>query len=317
MFQLPLVAVRTAPATGNLPPVQASSHEYVAHGPAKASGSKLLLGLLFSTAISLLAYRRRSLSRGGIAGAIVTGTTTFGLGGWPWGLTLIFFFVSSSIFSHVRARDKAKTAADKFSKGARRDLAQVGANGGVATLLALTYGFAPSRFLRGICLAGYTGALATATADTWATELGVLSTLPPRLITTGEPVSPGTSGGITPLGIGAAVGGALALGTVFWLLQGCRRSLASLPFIALGSGLTGSLIDSYLGATVQAMYYCPTCQHETERLVHSCGTKTRALRGVPWFNNDVVNLMATLGGALFAIAIQVAIQFRPSSAQNR
>ena len=317
MFQLPLVAMRTAPATGNLPPVQASSHEYAAHGPAKASGSKLLLGLLFSTAISLLAYRRRSLSRGGIAGAIVTGTTTFGLGGWPWGLTLIFFFVSSSFLSHVRTRDKAKTAADKFSKGARRDLAQVGANGGVATLLALIYGFAPSRFLRGICLAGYTGALATATADTWATELGVLSTLPPRLITTGEPVSPGTSGGITPLGTGAAVGGALALGTVFWLLQGCRRALASLPFIALGSGLTGSLIDSYLGATVQAMYYCPTCQHETERLVHSCGTKTRALRGVSWFNNDVVNLMATLGGALFAIAIQVAIQFRPSSAQNR
>src|SRR5690349_22273863 len=64
---------------------------------------RLVLGLLFSTGISLLAYRRRSLSRSGIAGAIITGTTTFGLGGWSWGLLLIFFFISSSIFSHFRA----------------------------------------------------------------------------------------------------------------------------------------------------------------------------------------------------------------------
>jgi uncharacterized protein (TIGR00297 family) len=308
MFHLPSVAVLTEPATCDAPSFDASSTNNVHHGHARARGNRFLLGLLFSTAISLIAYRRRSLSRGGIAGAIVTGTTTFGLGGWSWGLALIFFFVSSSIFSHLRARDKAKTAADKFSKGAARDLAQVGANGGVATLLAVSYGVAPSRFIRGICLAGYTGALATATADTWATELGVLSTRQPRLITTGETVSPGTSGGITPLGTGAAVAGALTLGTVFWLLQRCRRSLVSLPFIALASGLIGSLVDSFLGATVQAMYFCPHCQQETERRVHSCGTKTQALRGISWFNNDAVNFFATFCGALFAMTIQAAAQ---------
>src|SRR2546430_9070165 len=88
-------------------------------------GYRLLLGLLVSTAISLLAYRRRSLSRSGVAGAVVTGTTTFGLGGWDWGLSLIFFFVSSSVLSHFREREKAATTADKFSKGSRRDLGQV------------------------------------------------------------------------------------------------------------------------------------------------------------------------------------------------
>jgi uncharacterized protein (TIGR00297 family) len=307
MLHLPSAAVLTTPITCDAPSFDTSTNN-VAHGHARARGNRFLLGLLFSTAISLIAYRRRSLSRGGIAGAIVTGTTTFGLGGWSWGLTLIFFFVSSSIFSHLRARDKAKTAADKFSKGAARDLAQVGANGGVATLLAVSYGVAPSRFIRGICLAGYTGALATATADTWATEIGVLSTRQPRLITTGETVSPGTSGGITPLGTGAAVAGALALGTIFWLLQHCRRSLASLPFNALASGLIGSLVDSFLGATVQAMYFCPHCQQETERRVHSCGTKTQALRGISWFNNDAVNFFATFCGALFAMTIQAAAQ---------
>jgi len=308
MFHLPAVAVFTEPAACNAASFGASSTNNVPHVHARERGKKFLLGLLFSTVISLIAHRRRSLSPGGIAGAIVTGTTTFGLGGGSWGLALIFFFISSSIFSHLRSRDKAKTAADKFSKGAARDLAQVGANGGVATLMALGYGVAPSRFIRGICLAGYTGALATATADTWATELGVLSTRQPRLITTGETVSPGTSGGITPLGIGAAVAGALTLGTVFWLLQRCRRSLASLPFIALASGLIGSLVDSFLGATVQAMYFCPHCQQETERRVHSCGTKTQALRGISWFNNDAVNFFATFCGAFFAMTIQAAAQ---------
>lgn len=264
---------------------------------------RLLSGLLFSTGISLLAYRRRSLSRSGIAGAIITGTTTFGLGGWPWGLSLIFFFISSSIFSHFRAPDKAHTAADKFSKGGQRDIGQVAANGGIATLLALGYGLVSSASLQQVLQAGYSGALATATADTWATELGVLSLQQPRLITTGKPVAPGTSGGITLLGSAAAALGALASGLFFWLLQRCQKSLASLPLIALVSGLGGSIVDSIVGATLQAMYFCPVCEKETERRVHNCGTRTMPLRGVTWLNNDVVNFLATLFGALLAMAM--------------
>src|SRR5438477_1361711 len=210
-----------------------SSHRNKAPGNRAVSdpmrGSRLLLGLLFSVTIGLIAYRRRSLSRSGIAGAMVTGTTTFGLGGWSWGLSLIFFFISSSIFSHFRAADKAHTAADKFSKGGQRDIGQAAANGGIATLLALGYGLVPSASLQKLLQAGYSGALATATADTWATELGVLSLQQPRLITTGKPVAPGTSGGITLLGSAAAALGALTSGLFFWLLQRCQKSLASLP----------------------------------------------------------------------------------------
>src|SRR5579885_3811254 len=98
------------------------------------------LGLLLSGIIALLAYRRRSLSRSGVVGAMITGTTTTGMGGWSWGMTLLFFFVSSSLLSHFREREKERTAANKFSKGSRRDLGQVAANGGVATLLALGNG---------------------------------------------------------------------------------------------------------------------------------------------------------------------------------
>lgn len=264
-----------------------------------------LLGLLFSSIIGLLAYRRRLLSRSGIAGAMFTGTTTFGSGGWTWGLSLIFFFGSSSLLSHFREREKISIAADKFSKGSQRDLAQVMANGGMATLFALSYAIAPSATIRDASQAGYVGVLATATADTWATEVGVLSNQQPRLITTGAPVASGTSGGVTLLGMAAASAGALSLGLVFWLLHRCRNVYAPMPLVALVSGLLGSLFDSLLGATVQAMYYCPSCNKETERRVHRCGTQTYPLRGLPWMNNDVVNFLATLLGGVVAMLVYI------------
>jgi uncharacterized protein (TIGR00297 family) len=269
---------------------------------------RLLLGVFLSAAISLLAYRRGALSRSGIAGAMLTGTTSFGLGGWSWGLSLIFFFASSSFFSRFRARAKAGVAADKFSKGDQRDIGQVLANGGVAALCALGSACMPASALREMCQAGYTGALATATADTWATELGVLSARPPRLITTGKRVAAGTSGGITPSGMAAAGLGALGLGGAFWLFEGCSRARAGLPLVGLLSGLGGSVVDSLLGATLQAMYVCPACGQETERRVHSCGGETLPLRGISWLNNDGVNFLSTLSGALLALSLWRAMR---------
>jgi uncharacterized protein (TIGR00297 family) len=199
---------------------------------------------------------------------------------------------------------KAQTATDKFSKGGQRDIAQVGANGAVATLMAIGHSLTPSSSLRQTLEAGYVGALATATADTWATELGVLSATAPRLITTGKAALPGTSGGITPLGTAAAASGAFSLGLVFRLLNKRHASWA-LPPIALLSGLTGSLFDSWLGATYQAMYYCPACQKETERRIHSCGKSTQPLRGLPWMDNDVVNFLATFVGSILAMLLHL------------
>ncbi len=281
---------------------------FASHGaqkPYKSSRlpSKILVGMALSGIISLLAYRRKSLSRSGVAGAMTAGTTTFSAGSWSWSCAMIFFFVSSSFLSHWRGKEKARTSADKFSKGSQRDLGQVTANGGVATLLAFGYGASHKQPLRDTLEAGYIGALATATADTWGTEIGVLSSQKPRLITTGKTTLPGTSGGITPLGTTASAAGALALGSVFWLLKGRQQYYRSLPLIALLSGLSGSLFDSLLGATAQTMYYCPTCDKETEKHVHFCGTPTHYLRGLTWLNNDAVNFLTTLFGSLVAMTL--------------
>ncbi len=187
--------------------------------------SRLVIGLLLSAAIGLLAYRRNSLAPSGVAGAVLVGTLIFGFGGWTWGLVLISFFVSSSLLSHYRQDDKIALA-EKFAKGERRDLGQVLANGGVGALLALAVYFLID--LQGQARAGnplyiyltlaFFGAMASVNSDTWATELGVLARETPRLITTGRPVAPGTSGGVTRYGTLAALTGAAFIGVAAFVL---------------------------------------------------------------------------------------------------
>jgi uncharacterized protein (TIGR00297 family) len=271
----------------------------------------LLLGLLLSLAVGGLGYWRRSLSASGALGAVLVGTTVFGLGGWVWGGTLVAFFASSSLLSHYRAGRKA-VFAEKFSKGSRRDLGQVLANGGVAALLALLVGLlGKGRPVYPLLAYAFFGALAAVNADTWATELGVLSSHTPRLVTTGRPAVPGTSGAVTWEGTLAAAAGAAFIGSAAFVLVQAAAILTSghwllsdwlLIPVATVSGLAGSLFDSLLGASVQAIYVCPACGVETERTLHRCGQPTRHVRGWRWLDNDWVNLFASVVGAILAAA---------------
>jgi uncharacterized protein (TIGR00297 family) len=277
---------------------------------------ELLGGFILSLIIGVIGYRRGALSGSGVVGALITGTLIFGLGGWEWGTLLVAFFVSSSVLSFYRARDK-QGLAEKFAKGHRRDLGQALANGGAAALLAVLSKLLPlsgalsgassGEGWEGAWFFAAAGAMAAANADTWATELGVLSLHPPRLITTGRRVEVGASGGVTWLGIGASLGGALFIGLLgglgtLVLRQGWSAAGALLLAATLG-GLIGSLCDSILGATVQAIYWCDACQKETERQVHRCSAQTRLLRGWRWMGNDLVNFIASAAGALVAVGI--------------
>ncbi len=261
---------------------------------------QVLLGLALSALMGAIGYRRGSLSRSGVLGAVLVGTLVFGLGGLAWGALLVVFFFSSSALSHFKEARKAAVA-EKFSKGSRRDLAQALANGGVGALAAIGNLLWPHP----LWWVAFAGAMATVNADTWATELGVLSRDAPRLITTGKPVEPGTSGGLTVTGTLAALGGAALIGLVaagFDLATGRTIAWAAgLLLVISAAGLAGSLVDSLLGATVQAIYYCDACGKETERHpLHSCGAPTRQIRGWRWMNNDWVNFLSALFGAVLA-----------------
>jgi uncharacterized protein (TIGR00297 family) len=270
---------------------------------------QLLLGVVLGATMAAGGYWKQALSRSGAAAAAIVGAVVFGLGGWAWGLLLVAFFVSSSLLSYFNPAGKAAVAAEKFDKGSRRDWAQVAANGGWVTLLALLMWQQPGPGL----YAAMVGALATVTADTWATEIGTLSRQPPRLVTTGREVPPGTSGGITVLGTVASLAGSLFIGMLSYTLAtlGGAPLLAInplwLPLVAMVGGVGGAFTDSLLGATVQRLYYCPRCNTETERVMHRCGTVTHPLRGWRWMDNDMVNFLSSVAGSVLALWLAIVL----------
>jgi Raf kinase inhibitor-like YbhB/YbcL family protein/uncharacterized protein (TIGR00297 family) len=291
------------------------------------------LGVLLALLVALAAYRVRALNRTGALAAALLGAVIFGLGGLPWAIVLLGFFISSSALSRLFGRRKARFD-EKFSKGSRRDAGQVLANGGVAGLAALGAFLANGHpWLSYTLWLAFCASLAAANADTWATELGVISRRPPVLITSGKTVETGASGGISAAGTLAALAGSALIALIGLVLD----LSGGLPFtsahpidwlmrlapygLVLLAGLFGSLVDSALGATLQAIYTCPTCAKETERHpLHTCGTPTRLVRGWRWLNNDWVNSFCTLSAGLMALGVGLALapasSINPISTQN-
>jgi uncharacterized protein (TIGR00297 family) len=232
-----------------------------------------------AAAVSLAALRAGTLTRSGASAAWVVGTAVLAGTGWKGGGVLAAFFVSSSLVSR-----SAPAPRGLDPKGERRDARQVLANGGVAAAGALLGLHDPEL---GLWL--LTSSLAAAAADTWATASGARSPTPPRLVLSGRVVPPGTSGGVTPLGSAGAAAGALMVAATGALAAG---RLTLFPAAAL-VGFGGMVLDSVLGAAAQGRFRCPRCAERSEWRRHRCGSATIHEGGLPWLDNDGVNLAAT------------------------
>ncbi|MFD2169491.1 DUF92 domain-containing protein [Tumebacillus lipolyticus] len=258
------------------------------------------VGLAGSASIALIAYRKRSLTRSGALAAIVVGSILYGMGSLPWFGTLIAFFLSSTLLTKWKGKQKSEME-ENYEKTGRRDAGQVFANGGLGVLLCICAFIWESPWW----WLAFVGVMSTVNADTWATEIGSLSKRSPRFLLTGRTVAPGTSGGVTALGLLASLAGGLFIGAVAWLFAqmiGEELRLGQLLLIGGGAGLAGSLFDSLLGALFQAMYKCTVCQKETERRTH-CGVKAAPLRGLSFLNNDWVNSISSVFGGAVAMLI--------------
>ena len=214
--------------------------------------------------LGFITYYRKSLDLFGSAVMIIMGIVIIFSAGTNWLLLIILFLIMSLVAT--RYSKKYKRSLGQFE--GRRTSKNVISNGVVACFMAAFGGY----YLPFV--AGFIGAIATATADTLASEIGVLDQNP-RLITTFQKVDPGTNGAVSTLGTAVGISGAAIIGIASYLLGIMSDPLIAIT-VAIISGTVGCFMDSILGALFEN-------------------------RGM--ITNEHVNLLATIVGALVGIVL--------------
>ncbi|NWU86020.1 TMM19 protein, partial [Onychorhynchus coronatus] len=265
-----------------------------------------LFSVLVPLIIAAQGFKKKSLDHSGALGGLVVGFILT-VANYSFFSSLFVFFVTSSKLTKWR-KDIKKQIDSEYKEGGQRNWVQVFCNGGVPTELALLYmiengpGEIPIDFSKEytaswMCLS-LLGALACSAGDTWASEIGsVMSKSKPRLITTWEQVPIGTNGAITLVGLLSSLFGGMSVGIAYFVTQlifvtDLEISAPQWPIIVFGAaaGLLGSIVDSYLGATMQYSGFDQNIgmvvNHQTKHSKH--------ISGKPILDNNAVNLFSSV-----------------------
>ncbi|CAI6240227.1 unnamed protein product [Periconia digitata] len=227
-------------------------------------------------AVSALVYRaysRKSLTPAGIFTAFIT-AVVHAIHPWSvfFALLTVFFLFGTAVtkIKHdVKAKLTQSATGASGGEGPRNHI-QVLANSLVASILILLHAWQlkketslsekDSCWPRGshVLVVGIVANYAAVAADTFSSELGILAQTKPRLVTAPwRVVPPGTNGGVTSTGLGAGMLGAfIVAATSTLLLPFCQEwtkteKIRYTQAITI-AGLCGSILDSYLGAILQA-----------------------------------------------------------------
>ena len=269
------------------------------------SVSSILGGIVFAGTLSFRGYAKGSLSPSGTAAAFITGFLTLTLGGIVPAADLVAFFLSSSLLTKVGAETKRVREAD-YDRSSSRTAVQVLANSASATAILTAAFLLPSPLLAHIAPLAVLSHYAACCADTWASELGILVSSPPRLITSPwRSVPPGTNGGVTLAGTAAAASGGAFIGLIHALASFVAVATSSSSsnvdgemgpgfafYIVLGTtaGLIGTTVDSVLGATLQYSGW----DREKRIVVEHPGPNVKHIVGFNLLDNHQVNALASL-----------------------
>lgn len=265
---------------------------------------KRLIALGLQTTFYLVAAIKRSLSFSGLIAALILGFTLMISGGLIFIVPLLTFFLSASFLTHYKGEKKKSIEKDLYEKTGKRDHIQVIANGGAAFIIGIIHLFTHGE----LTVLALFAAFAATNADTWASELGILSRKRPISIINFKPVQKGISGGITFLGCHASVGGSFLITMVYipaMLLQNmdCQEIIIN-SILIFSAGVIGASIDSILGALVQPVYVHTDSGRFTEKEFQN-GTKNRKIKGFYFFSNDMINFISSGFAVCIAVLIKI------------
>lgn len=260
----------------------------------------MVIVVLTVTVIAIGAYLARALTAGGALCAFVMGVTVFWTTRAEGFLLFMLFFLSCNVVGKISKRLRKGKTEIAEKKGHRRDVMQVVANGLMTTIAALLWFFTSKT----VALIMFGAAVAEATSDTFAGEVGRLSKSGPVSIRNFRPVPVGMSGGVTFLGmVGAFLSSAMIAFCWYIWFQGVSVYAAVLVCLM---GFAGAVMDSYLGASVQAHYVDPDTGMLTEN-DEKDGRRLELAQGIRWVDNDMVNLMSNVFSSVFALGMGALI----------
>ncbi len=251
---------------------------------------QMVTATVLASIIGIISYRLKYLSLSGSIATFLLATIIYGIGGWEWTVPIFVFFIASSLLSKY-GKSRKRRFELMFDKSDKRDAGQVAANGGIAGIIILVWYLFPERTELYLF---YLGAIAAVTADTWGTEIGTLMKGKPRSIVTFKTVEPGTSGGVSAAGLAGGIAGALLIVLSASMVRSDLLSVFNIAAVVF-AGFAGSIVDSILGATLQAQYQTPEGKR-TERAIVN-GMPTQLILGYRWMTNDIVNWLCALSGA--------------------
>jgi uncharacterized protein (TIGR00297 family) len=245
--------------------------------------------------ILILAYYLHSITFWALQTAALLGVFLFIFGGWISFAALVLFFLLGSTVSRIGKNKKSDAIALHERRGAR-SIVQVVANGLPPLIFAAFYYFTEIKS----CLLAVIVCFAATTADTFSSEIGMLSKKVPFSILTLKPIQRGISGGFTLLGLFAGILGALIVSVLAIPIFGIKGM-----GVIIVAGLVSSVVDSVLGAAFQAKYQVLSENGEhllTERKSLDGNNPLKLARGIRWVNNDMVNFVSVLiCGLLLAV----------------
>jgi len=218
------------------------------------------------------AFRSKTADLSGLFSSALVGIVLLVFAGPRWFLIMLVFFILGSAATKYKFEYKKRIGVEQGQSGAR-GYRNVFANGIVATAAAVLFGV----FQQPVFIVMYVGSVATAAADTLASEIGVTGGIP-FMITTLKRVPIGTNGGVTLVGESVAFLGGLIVSLAAFFL-----GVITLPMVLVCTlaGFAGTNIDSVVGATLENRGY---------------------------LGNAGTNLLATIGGGLFAITLFILLK---------
>ena len=249
-------------------------------------------GVSLAVGIFLLVFFAKSIDYWGalLAAVMVFAFTYFGNAvGITYFLLAYFTIFAVSLVKKLRKEKK---------KSSIRTFRQILINGGLGTLFVVLYGCTAD--VRHLLLSII--AIGGCFVDSVASDVGAFSKVQAYDYLKKTPVSNGLSGGVTPLGSGAALAASLLIGLYTYCFVTPRLLLC---LLVAAMCMLQTTVDTLLGSLVQVKYRCPACGQISEKKTH-CNTATTYHSGICRIDNNAVNALSSLITTLVACLLILA-----------